>query len=442
MQIELPSHLFTFPEVPLPTVWSVRQIERTPALPPKQIEQRTREALESLLASRSLPTHASVAVGVGSRGIANLALIVRTVVGVLKAHGHCPFIVPAMGSHGGATAQGQAEVLHSYGITPENVGAEIKATMEVSPIGELTEEAEGYKGFPVVCDRNALQADAILLINRIKPHTDFTGPIESGIAKMLAIGLGKQQGAERIHHYGAAGLRDLMPHVARFMAAHLPVLGGIALIENSLGHTGEIHPVPPHAIGRAPEQALLDKSRKLMPHLPFSSLDLLLVDEMGKNISGSCMDTHVIGRAVMPSIPESEWDGPNIRLIAVFDLTDASHGNAAAFGLADMITERLAKKIDFVASYINMRTSGEGGIQRARLPLILPTPEDCVRTGIATCGRGDWTKVRLARIRNTADLQNLEISQALLEEAKANPDLEVAAVGHPLDLSRPLPAGR
>lgn len=442
MFIELPTHLYTFPEVPLPLVWSIKQRERTSSLTGSQVEEKTRSALEALLAQHPLPPNASVAIGVGSRGIANLQRVVRTAVAVLKSRGICPYIVPAMGSHGGATAKGQMEVLASYGVTPEEVGAEIRATMEVSEIGRLPQEAGPFQGVSVFCDRHALNADTILLINRIKPHTDFRGPIESGIAKMLAIGLGKRHGAEQIHRYGAEGLRNLMPEVARFLATNLPLLGGIALIENSLGHTSEIHALPRQGIARDAEEKLLQRSREIMPHLPFHELDLLLVDEMGKNISGSCMDTHVIGRAVMPSIPEAEWDGPNIRLIAVFDLTEASHGNAASIGLADMITERLAKKIDFEASYINMRTSGEGGTQRARLPLILPTPEDCVRTGIATCGRGDWSKIRLARIRNTADLQYLEVSEALLEEVLAHPDLEMLSESHPLDLTKPLPAGR
>jgi hypothetical protein len=435
MQIELPDDIFTFPDVPLPDVWTVEQKYETPALSEAQIEQRTREAVERLVRHAGLKPGATVAVGVGSRGLDNLVVTVRAAIAELRARGLEPFIVPAMGSHGGATAEGQTEVLHGYGITPEAVGAEIRATMEVEQVGALEgEEAGPFAGHPLYRDRNALAADTVLLINRIKPHTDFVGPLESGIAKMSVIGLGKRHGAESIHRYGAYGLRELMPRVARALAAKLPFLGGIALIENELGRTCELHALKPDEVGREPEIALTRHARTLIPRLPFSELDVLIIDEMGKNISGSGMDTHVIGRGFMPSIVEQEWGGPNIRIIAVLDLTAPSHGNATALGLADLTTRRLIAKADFNATYINLRTSGEGGVLRGRLPLVMPTSEDCVRTAIATCGHGDLSQVRLARIRNTADTRFLEVSAALLEPARQNPSLRVAANSHPLDL--------
>ena len=334
--------------------------------------------------------------------------------------------------------KGQIELLRGYGITPDAVGAEIRATMEVDQIGTLNPDEGGeYAGQPVYCERNALAADAILLINRVKAHTDFSGELESGIGKMSVIGLGKRHGAESVHRYGAVGLRDLIPRLARYNARHLPLLGGVAVLENELGRTSEIHALMPDQIANEGEKTLLRRARLTAPRLPFDELDLLIVDEMGKDISGSGLDTHVIGRGVMPSIPEQSWGGPNIRILAVLDLTSASHGNATALGLADITTRRLVEKIDWTASYINMRTSGEGGILRSRLPLIQATGEDCVRTAIATCGKGDPALVRIARVRNTADTQFLEISHALLNEARQNPRLRVTEASSPLDLCRP-----
>ena len=309
--------------------------------------------------------------------------------------------------------------------------------MEVEQIGTLdSDEAGEFAGHPIFWEKNALGADAVLLINRIKAHTDFRGEIESGIAKMSVIGLGKRHGAESIHRHGATGLRDLMPRVARWIAGRMPLLGGIALVENELGRTSEVHALPPAEIGRESEQALLRRARAIAPRLPFAELDILVIDEMGKNISGAGMDTHVIGRGMMPSIAEDTWGGPNIRIIAVLDLTAPSHGNATAVGLADLTTRRLIEKADFKTTMINMRTSGEGGMLRGRLPMILPTGDDCVRTAIATCGRAKPESVRFARIRNTADTRWLEISAALLEEARHHPELLISETSRPLDLCR------
>ena len=439
MQIDLPIDIFTFPDMPLPHVWTVEQLYETPTLSAEQITQQTAVAVETLVQRYGLRAGATVAVGVGSRGLDNLVTIITAVIARLRALGMQPFIVPAMGSHGGATAEGQIELLHGYGIVPEVVGAEIRATMEVGQIGTLEgAEAGEYAGQPVYCDRNALAADAILLVNRIKAHTDFSGELESGIGKMSVIGLGKRHGAESVHRYGARGLRDLIPRLARYNAQHLPLIGGIALIENELGHTAEVHALPPNRIANDGEKALLRHARKLAPSLPFQELDVLIVDEIGKNISGAGLDTHVIGRGIMPSIPEHTWGGPNISIIAVLDLTAASHGNATAFGLADIFTRKIIEKTDFTASYINMRTSGEGGILRARLPLIQPTGEDCVRTAYACCGKAEPRLVRFARIRNTADTQYLEVSEAMLDEARQNPRLRVAAESHLLDLCNPV----
>lgn len=439
MQLDLDFSPFLHPEIPLPEIWTVEQRYQTPTLTTRQVADQTRQALAAILAPVSLSPGAEVAIGVGSRGLDNLQHVVQTVVAALKERGLRPFLVPAMGSHGGATAEGQESVLRDYGISPETVGAEVRPTMEVVEVGRLEGDAAGpFAGHVVCCDRNAFQADAILVINRVKPHTDFHGSIESGLAKMCAIGLGKQKGAAGIHRHGAFGLQQLIPRVARYLAERTPLLGGIALLENEFSRTAEIHPLRAEQLAGPAEQALLERARQITPRLPFAVLDVLLIDEIGKNISGAGMDTHVIGRALMPSIREAEWGGPDIRLIAALDITQPSHGNASGLGLADLTTRKLIEKVDFFATFTNTSTSGEGGILKSRIPVILPTGDDCVRTAIATCGHGDPAQVRLARIRNTADLQFLEISRALLEAARGDPQLQVAESSRPLDLCRPV----
>lgn len=443
MHLDIPLDIFTYPHIGMPSVFSVEQRFKTPALTEHEIELQVTAAVKQFAATDArLKPGATVAIGSGSRGLDNLVCVVRAAVAALKAEGIQPFLIPAMGSHGGATAEGQSSLLIDYGLTQTAVGADILATMDVVELGRLSgPEAGSFEGHSVCYDRIAHGADAVLIINRIKPHTDFTGDIESGIGKMAAIGLGKRKGAEGIHHYGAHGLRELMPRVARYLARFANIVGGIALIENELGHTAEIHSVAPRDIAAEGEMRLLKRARELSPRIPFGELDLLVIDEMGKNISGAGMDTHVIGRGFMPSIPEESWGGPNIRLIAVLDLTAPSHGNATALGLADMMTRQLLEKVDFEAMLINMRTSGEGGIMRARLPLIMPTAEDCVRTGYGACGRGNLNEVRFARIRNTADTQFLQISEALVSEARADPSLIVSDSSATLDLSLPVKPG-
>lgn len=439
MLIDLPTDIFLYPDVPLPEVWTVEQRFNTPALTEEQILAATQAAIATLAQDPRLRKGASVAVGVGSRGLDNLVLVVKTVIAELRERGFMPFIVPAMGSHGGATTEGQISVLQDYGITAQSVGAEIRATMEVEEVGRLEgADAGDFAGQPIYCEKNALSADAILLINRIKSHTDFSGNIESGIGKMSVIGLGKRHGANSVHLNGTRGLRDLIPRAARFLAKRLPIVGGVALIENELGRTSEIHALSGSQIATEAETRLLERARAIAPRLPFADFDVLILDEIGKNISGAGMDTHVIGRGNMPSIPEHTWGGPNIRVIAVLDVTAESHGNVTGLGLADLTTQRLIEKADFEATFINYRTSGEGGVLRGRIPLIMPTGEDCVRTAIATCGQSDqYDRVRLVRVRNTAHTRLLEISAALLDEARQNPNLRVAPTGHPLDLCRP-----
>jgi hypothetical protein len=433
LTITLDTTLFDSPGVVLPEVWTVTQTDAAPAL--GDIVSAVREAIAIPLSDARIRPGAHVAIGSGSRGIANLTTIVKEVVNCLNERGAIPFIVPAMGSHGGATAEGQKQILEDYGITEEFVGAPIQATMEVEEIAQLDD------GYPVYFDRNALAADAVIVINRIKPHTDFAGRIESGLGKMCAIGLGKQKGASSIHKFGAQGLRDVMPQVARKLVEHAPIVGGVAIIENSFGQTAEIHGLAAADFAMPAEERLLQRARDLSPMLPLSEIDVLVIDEMGKDISGSGMDTHVIGRLRMPSMGEDEWDGPKTRVICTLDLTDRSHGNAAGIGLADMVTRKLMEKVDFHATFMNHATSGEGGVYRGSLPIVLEDAEACVRSAIARCGQGHEDKVRLVRIRNTECVQRFEVSAAVLSQLDGKAGVVIDENSHALNVLSKLDAG-
>ena len=418
---------FTYPNVPLPDVWTVRQKIDAPVI--GDVVQSTTDAVARLFTDSRLRPGASVAVGVGSRGISNLQPIVRTVIGQLKARGCQPFIVPAMGSHGDATVEGQTAVLRGYGITEDACGAPIRATMEVEQVSTLED------GYPVYFDRIALAADAVVVVNRIKRHTCFHGRIESGLAKMCAIGLGKHTGALAIHEFGFRAVRDTMPRVARRLLACTNIVGGVGILENAYGGTAEIHGLTADEIGSDREVELLERSRALSPRLAFDDVDVLVVDRMGKDISGSGFDTHVIGRVRMPSTPDADWPGPTVRVIVALDLSDKTHGNATGLGLADIVTRRLIERVDFHATMTNHRTSGEGGAFRSKIPLVLPDERAAVQAAIGSCGRGRPESVRLARIQSTAFIETLEISAPLLEEARSRDDIEVVSGPHPMNLS-------
>lgn len=432
MQLTINTRAFDFPDIALPEVWTVRYLTEEPPL--QDVGASARAAARSLLDDPRMKPGASVAVGVGSRGLDNLPVIVREVVSVLVDGGVRPFIVPAMGSHGGATAEGQRGILAGYGVTEDAMGVPIRATMDVVQLGALDD------GYPIYFDRYAAEADAVVVVNRIKHHTDFKGPIESGLCKMCAIGLGKRQGADAIHRFGADGLGHIMPEVGRRLVQAGNVVGGVAIIENERGRTASIEHVPADGIGRAQEQALLERARRIAPRLALDNVDVLIVDEMGKDISGTGMDTHVLGRVRMPSVPETEWDGPNTRMVVALGLTERTHGNAAGLGLADIVTRRLMEQTDLAVTCTNHRTSQEGGAWRGGIPIVLEDAESAVRAAIGMCGRGDRNVVRVVRIRNTEAVHLLQVSAPLLDEARARNDLEVVAGPEPLNLGVPVGA--
>ncbi|HYE32204.1 MAG TPA: DUF2088 domain-containing protein [Methylomirabilota bacterium] len=361
----------------------------------------------------------SIAIAVGSRGIANLAQIVRQSVRVLSSWGCSPFIVPAMGSHGGATAQGQAELLASYGITEESMGCPVRSSMEVVEIPTSL-------GFGVYMDALANAADGVLIINRIKPHTDFHGRYESGLVKMAVIGLGKERQAHQIHCYGTHGLRDLVPQAAHEILSRGKIVAGLAIVENAYDETAIIEAIPAQEIeGREPE--LLAVAKGNMPRLPVEDLDVLIVDELGKNISGTGMDTNIIGRIRIPT--EREPESPRIRAIMVDSLTPESHGNATGMGLADVVTERLRAAIDWEATYTNIVTSGFA--DRGKLPVVRRTAREAYEFAVRTCGMVAPEKLRVVRIKNTLHLGECWVSASVAQELSAREEVLIGGE-HPL----------
>jgi hypothetical protein len=360
---------------------------------------------------------ARVAVTAGSRGIHDLTTVVKAAVDWLRSVDAEPFVVPAMGSHGGATAEGQREMLAGLGVTPESMGCPIEATMETVVLGTLPD------GTPVHHDAIAAKADGVLLVNRVKPHTDFHGPVESGLAKIAAIGLGNHRGAAALHAGGIPLLGGAIAAAARMVVAHGKVLGGLAVLENAHERTASVELVVADGIAEAAENALLVRAGTLMGRLPFEELDVLVVDEMGKDKSGTGMDTNVLGRCWVHGIPE--FESPSIAAISVHQLSVASHGNASGLGLADVIPARLLEQIDLRASYVNALTSGAGGARRSRLPMVLEDDEAAVIGAVTMSGRRDWADLRLARIRDTLSPNELMVTPALLKEVEDRVDLEI-----------------
>jgi len=367
----------------------------------------------------------SIAIAVGSRGIANIAVIVKTVVNFIKAQSATPFIIPAMGSHGGATAEGQAGVLAGYGITETTMGAPVHSSLDVVEI-----PAEGMRN-RVFMDHHAYESDGVILINRVKPHTDFHGPHESGLVKMSVIGLGKHRQALEIHSFGVYGLRELIPPTARRIFDTGKVLFGVALVENAYDETMLVKALRADEI-MDEETELLEIARANMPHLPVDDVDVLIIDRMGKDVSGAGIDPNIIGRNKIRGEPEPVR--PRVKAITVHDLTDATHGNACGAGLADVITRRLFDKTDLAVTNENIVTSSF--LERGKLPVIAPTDAEAYAWALRSCsgpgGRVQPGCERVIRIRDTLHLSELYVSRAILDEVKDRPDIEV--IGDPVDV--------
>ena len=349
-----------------------------------------------------------IAVGLGSRGVANYALVARRIVDWLRRHGAQPFIVPAMGSHGGATAEGQREVLAGWGIASESMGAPVRATMEAVELGTA-----GDPPVRVFMDRNAYEADAVLVVNRVKPHTDFHGPVESGLIKMAVIGLGKRRGAEAIHFRGVFGLAHLIRPAFDVVRASGKLLGGVALVEDGREQTAVVRAARAADIPSVEAQCLA-QARLNMASLPLDQIDVLVLDEIGKEISGTGMDTNVVGRIGIAGVAEPEV--PRVRRIVVLGLTEASHGNALGIGLADVTTRRFERQVDHEVTNANVLTSTF--LERGRMPLVAADDAEALRWAIHTCG-ATARDAAVVRVRNTLALETLLLSQAAADRADA-----------------------
>ncbi len=352
-----------------------------------------------------------VAVGVGSRGIACIRDVVAPLVERLLALDTRPFLVPAMGSHGGGNAEGQHEVLIGYGLG--ELGVPIESSMEATQIG-TTE-----RGMPVYTDRNAAQADAIIVVNRIKPHTSFRAKWESGLTKMLAVGLGKEEGAATIHAWGVA---EAIPEAAAVVIDKLPVVAGIGIVENGHHQPAQIRALRGDAIMQQ-EPALLEEAWRHLPRIPLEPLDLLVLQEIGKDISGTGMDLNVVGMWRRNGGPVQ----PAFRVVTALDLTPNSHGNGVGVGYCDLVPQRLIDKIDFAATYTNCLTASN--FNGAKVPITLPTDREVIQAGLP---RTNPTGARLVIARNTLDLGEFWVSAALLDDVAAEPLLDQVGPLHPL----------
>ena len=396
-----------------PDMYRLCQVFDAPAL--DDIDKAVTDQLNAIQVQKRIKPGARIAVTAGSRGIAGIGTILARVVKILKDCGADPFLFPAMGSHGGGTAEGQLKVLESLGITEASMGAPILSSMEVVCIGT------SRFGFPVYVDAHAVGADGVVVINRIKPHTEFEGEVESGLMKMMAIGMGKHKGCFQVHKQTVNhGYARVIPEIGSLILDKLPIVFGLGIVENLYDQTALIQAVAPQSF-REQEAALLKKAKALMARLPFDRIDLLIVDEMGKNISGTGMDTNVIGRIMF--IGEPEPDTPAITRIVVLNLTPASHGNAIGLGLADFTTASLVKGLDLSAMATNAIAAMTP--EKSRVPIALETDCQAVNAALDTIGDVLPENARIVHIKNTLELKEIYISRALKDEVRDRPGLVV-----------------
>ena len=394
----------------LPSIARVRRRYQQPVV--SDVRAATIAAIErSRLVTRLAPG-ARVAITAGSRGISQIGAIVGAAAEAVRRLGFEPFVVAAMGSHGGGTAPEQAALLAELGVTESTAGCPIRSSMETVELGTNS------FGLPIHFDRHAYEADGIIVLNRIKPHTSFTGRYESGLLKMLAIGLGKRQGAAQVHKLGLPGLLKLVPEVGAFLLEKTRVALGVAILENASEETARIVAVEPEEILEV-EPKLLDEARTLMGRLPIEQIDVLVVGELGKNYSGTGLDPNVIGRQRVETMPDLPT--PVITRLAVLDLSHETRGNALGIGLADLTTERLVRSIDPKPIKVNSFTSNF--LTRARVPLALPTDRDVIATSLETCWRIDMAEARMVLVPNTLELTTLWVTSALRNEVEGHPEL-------------------
>ncbi len=401
-------YLKRLPEnIELPEMIKVKQKFDTPSV--EDIEERISNEFKKTNINKKIKPGSRIAITAGSRGIKKINEILSLIVKEVKSLGGEPFIISAMGSHGGNTVKGQREILESYGITEAKMGAPVICAVDVVEIGKNS------FGMPVYFDKIALTSDGIIAVNRIKTHTDYTGSIESGILKMLSIGLGREKGATQIHELGVRGLNKVLPDSSKVIIEKAPVILGIGIIENALLDIAHIEAVEPANIEKR-EIKLLKWAKEISPKFLFKNIDLLIIDEIGKNISGVCMDTKVIGRMMIWGVKESGY--PKINRIAALDLTDESHGNVIGIGLSDIITKKLYEKIDFDIYYTNILVSSF--IDRGKIPIVAENDEVAIKWALKTCWAENKKISKVVKIKNTLMLEEIFISKTIFDEQKEN----------------------
>lgn len=407
-------------DIPLPKVAKVRQtFDQTQV---DDLSNDLRGKLDQEAVKASIKPGMEVAIAVGSRGLDRLVELTAVTVKFLQDLGAKPFIVPSMGSHGGASAEGQKAVLEHLGVTEESVNAEIRSSMEVIKVGELE------NGLPVYIDKLASKADGIVVINRVKPHTAFRGPVESGVMKMISIGLGKQKGAEACHQLGFKHMAEYVPAMANMTLEKMPFLFAVATVENAFDKIARVEVWQPDEIEEK-EIEMQKLSKQLLPKIYLDKIDVLLIDKIGKNISGDGMDPNITGRYPTPYA----YGGPDVTKMVVLDLTKQTEGNANGVGTADFTTQRIVDKLDREATYANGLTSTVVG--PTHISTTLANDELAVKAAIKTCNILDFTKVKLVRIKNTLDIGEIEVSEALLEDVKAHENLEQLTDSYELDFN-------
>lgn len=370
---------------------------------PEEISQE----FEKIRLSEKIKPGMQICITVGSRGINNIQLIIKSIIAEVKKRRGVPFIIPAMGSHGGATAEGQKKVLENYGITEETMGVPIKNSMDVVELGRLE------NGLPVYFDKIAFEVDGIIVVNRIKVHTAFKSDIESGLHKILSVGLGNHKGASLVHYLGVSGIRDYMVEFAKVVLEKAPVLCGLGILENAYDDTYKLTAASPREFEKV-DKELLKECKKILPVLPVLDIDILVVEEMGKNISGSGMDTNIVGG--IRGYKEGDYTPPRIKRIILFDLTKETDGNALGIGLVDLITKKVYEKIDLNATYANTITTTF--LDRARIPIVCNTEEEAFNIAMKTIWNLPGKKPRIIIIRNTLKLDELYVSENIWEEIR------------------------
>lgn len=407
-------------DIKIPKMVRVKQNFDSSHIEEREIENVIRQQIAREPFRSTIKPGMRIAITAGSRGIVNIVAITKAIVNCVREQGGKPFLVPAMGSHGGATAEGQLEILHNLGIDEETVGCPIISSMEVKQIG-INEE-----GMPVFIDKNAAEADGIIVAGRVKAHTGFSGDYESGIMKMMAIGLGKRQGAEYCHKRGHAHMHRLIPMFGRAIIQQAPILFAVAIMENALKQTYKLVVLEPGQIEQE-EPKLLREAKDRMARILIDETDVLVVDEIGKNISGPGMDPNVTGTFYTSYAS----GGLKSQRVTVLDLTKQSNGNAGGMGMATFITRRLFEKIDYTATYLNALTSTLP--QNVKIPVIVDNDRDAIRWAIKTSYDIDYNNPKLIRIKNTGSLEYIEVSVAHIPDVEKNPMLEL--VSEPYELA-------